>query len=52
MSTFLVTGGAGFIGSNIVRKLVQLGEKVRILDNLSTGKESNLADLEGKVDFI
>ncbi len=43
MSTYLVTGGAGFIGSNIVRKLVADGEDVRVIDNLSTGRKSNLA---------
>lgn len=42
---YLVTGGAGFIGSNIARKLVAMGEKVRILDDFSTGKRENLAGL-------
>lgn len=49
---YLVTGGAGFIGSNIVRKLVERGERVRVLDNFSTGKKENLAGLEGKVDIV
>ena len=47
----LVTGGAGFIGSNLVEKLVELGHKVTILDNLSTGRLSNLDNVKGKVDF-
>ncbi len=41
-SNFLVTGGAGFIGSNIVEKLLELGCSVRVLDNLSTGKIKNI----------
>ncbi|KPJ56665.1 Vi polysaccharide biosynthesis protein VipB/TviC [Parcubacteria bacterium DG_74_2] len=41
---FLITGGAGFIGSNIVEKLLELGEKVIVFDNLSTGREENLRD--------
>ena len=43
---YLVTGGAGFIGSNIVRRLVADQEKVRILDNFSTGKWENLTGLD------
>jgi nucleoside-diphosphate-sugar epimerase len=42
MSLYLVTGGAGFIGSNIVKELICRGEKVRVLDNFSTGKRENL----------
>ena len=42
MALYLVTGGAGFIGSNIVEELLRLGENVRILDNFSTGKRSNI----------
>jgi len=42
MAIFLVTGGAGFIGSNIVGHLLGLGEKVRVLDNYSTGRDENL----------
>lgn len=52
MSIYLVTGGAGFIGSHIVEGLVERGEKVRVLDNLSTGKKENLAPLLGRIDFL
>ena len=49
---YLVTGGAGFIGSNIVKKLVEQGEEVIVLDNLSTGKEKNLLEVINKIQFI
>jgi UDP-glucose 4-epimerase len=52
MRTFLVTGGAGFIGSHIVAALVERGDKVRVLDNLSTGHRQNLAPIAGKIEFI
>ena len=45
MASYLVTGGCGFIGSNIVHALVARGDQVRVLDNLSTGREVNLAAL-------
>jgi UDP-glucose 4-epimerase len=51
MEKFLVTGGAGFIGSNICRRLVAQGCFVRVVDNLLTGKKSNLADIMDKIDF-
>jgi UDP-glucose 4-epimerase len=46
MKRYLVTGGAGFIGSHIVRALLEQGDFVRILDNFSTGKPENLAGLQ------
>jgi nucleoside-diphosphate-sugar epimerase len=52
MAKYLVTGGAGFIGSNIVEELVKKGEDVRVLDNLSTGNEENLAPFMDKIEFI
>jgi nucleoside-diphosphate-sugar epimerase len=48
----LVTGGAGFIGSNLARALVERGDEVRVLDNFSTGRRSNLADVEPEVDVV
>lgn len=52
MSKYLVTGGAGFIGSNIVAELVRRGEEVRVLDNLVTGKEANIAPYLDQIEFI
>ncbi len=49
---FLVTGGAGFIGSNLAEALVAEGNQVRVLDNFSTGRPENLAGLEGRVELI
>jgi UDP-N-acetylglucosamine 4-epimerase len=51
MATILVTGGAGFIGSHIAAALVQQGDRVRILDDLSTGYQRNV-DAVGKVELI
>jgi UDP-glucose 4-epimerase len=52
MRIFLVTGGAGFIGSHITEALVARGDRVRVLDNLCTGHLSNLKHLEGKIEFL
>lgn len=51
VTTYLVTGGAGFIGSHITTRLVEDGHRVRVLDNLSTGSLQNLAHLEDRVEF-
>jgi UDP-glucose 4-epimerase len=48
----LVTGGAGFIGSHLATALVERGDSVRVLDNLSTGAPSNLAHLGDKVELL
>ena len=52
MATYLVTGGAGFIGSNIVHQLVARGEAVRVLDNFSTGRRENLAGVADRIELI
>ncbi|MCX7626662.1 MAG: SDR family oxidoreductase [Candidatus Sumerlaeaceae bacterium] len=52
MAKYLVTGGCGFIGSNIAEYLVEQGHEVRILDNLATGKRENIAAFARKVEFI
>lgn len=51
-SKCLVTGGAGFIGSNLAAELIQLGAKVTIIDNLVTGFEENLAEIAGNFEFV
>lgn len=49
--TCLVTGGAGFIGSHLARKLLLLGNRVIVADNLSSGKRQNIADMVYRADF-
>lgn len=51
-TTILVTGGAGFIGSNLADELIRQGAKVKILDNLVTGFRENLEEISGDFDFI
>jgi len=52
MRTYLVTGGAGFIGSHITEALVHRGDRVRVLDNLSTGNRQNLQPFEREIEFL
>lgn len=52
MTEILVTGGAGFIGSHLATRFVDMGHRVRVFDNLSTGKRENLAHLRGRVELI
>ena len=52
MAHYLVTGGAGFIGSHLVEELVRRGERVRVVDSLVTGHRENLSSVAGRVEFI
>ena len=52
MTKYIVTGGAGFIGSHLVETLVKKNKKVVILDNLSTGRLSNIKNFKNKIRFI
>lgn len=52
MARYLVTGGAGFIGSHLVEELIQRGDSVCVLDDFSTGKESNLAGVAKNIEII
>lgn len=51
MSTYLITGVAGFIGSALARAVLAQGDEVRGIDNLSTGKRENLGDIRDRIDF-
>jgi UDP-glucose 4-epimerase len=52
MGLYLVTGGAGFIGSSLARALIARGDGVRVLDNFSTGKRENLADIADRIELL
>ncbi len=52
MGMSLITGGGGFIGSNMVRFLLEQGQKVRVLDNFETGKRENLTEVKGRIEVI
>jgi len=52
MAHYLVTGGAGFIGSHLVEELVRRGERVRVVDSLVTGRRENLASVADRIEFI
>jgi len=49
---YVVTGGAGFIGSYITKKLVKRGDTITVIDNMNTGKEKNLESIRDKINFI
>ena len=52
MELYLVTGGAGFIGSHLVHQLVQRGERVRVLDDFSTGRRENLRSIVDQIELV
>ena len=49
---YVVTGGAGFIGNNIVKLLIKNGHSVDIIDNLHTGKKSNVEEIIDEINFF
>ena len=52
MANYLVTGGAGFIGSNIVEELIRRKQSVRVLDSFITGKRENLESFSGRIEIV
>src|ERR1035437_8776070 len=52
MAKYLITGGAGFIGSNLARYILAKGHQVVVLDNFATGKRENLAEIQGRIELI
>ena len=52
MTDYLITGGAGFIGSNIAEHLVTRGKSVRVFDNFSSGRKENVAPFAGRAEVI
>ena len=49
---YVVTGGAGFIGSHLTEQLIKKGDIVTVIDNLNTGKEKNLELIKEKIEFV
>lgn len=52
MAMYVITGGAGFIGSNIAHELVRRGEGVRIVDDFSSGRRENIQDIESEIEVV
>ncbi|RSL29032.1 NAD-dependent epimerase/dehydratase family protein, partial [Salibacterium salarium] len=52
MVRYLVTGGAGFVGSHLVKALIDKGGQVKVIDNLTTGKKENISEFLGDIELI
>lgn len=52
MATYLVSGGAGFIGSNLVEELIKRGESIKVIDNFSTGKKENIEEFMPRIELV